>query len=89
MGTPANFTGGYDSRGRLVRPSAKLTFLVGAIVLTTTATGWAQVESNRVLQTPVSKPEPVKPGEQPPLFTVNDNTVGYRYLKADSGQSGA
>jgi hypothetical protein len=63
-----------------VKTTAKLAFLVCAIALTTTVSATAQVEANRVLQTPLPKPEPVKPGEQPPLFTVNDNTLGYRYL---------
>ena len=63
-----------------MRTSARLALLVCAIVLTTTASGWAQVDANRVVNTPLPAPESLKPGEKPPLFIVNDNTVGYRYL---------
>jgi hypothetical protein len=63
----------------VVKTGAKRTFLVCATVLTTTVSAWAQVEANRVVQTPLPAPEPVRPGEPQPLFTVNDNTLGYRY----------
>ena len=62
-----------------MKTTVKPTFLVCAIALTTTLSARAQVESNRVVSTPPPAPEPLKPGEKPPLFIVNDNTVGYRY----------
>ena len=42
---------------------------------------WAQVQ-NRILTTPqtAAKPKPLKPGETPPLFIVNDNIVSYLYV---------
>jgi hypothetical protein len=64
-----------------VRTTAKLTFLVCAVALTTTVSAWAQpVAVDRVINTPRPAPEPVRPGEPTPLFTVNDNILGYRYL---------
>jgi hypothetical protein len=64
-----------------MKTTVKLTFLVGAITLTTTVSGWAQVQ-NRILTTPqtAAKPQPVKPGETPSLIIVNDNIVSYLYV---------
>ncbi|MBV8320659.1 MAG: hypothetical protein JO049_08295, partial [Hyphomicrobiales bacterium] len=63
-----------------MKAPAKLIFLVGAIALTTTVSAWAQVEVNPVLRAPQPAPEAVKPGQPTPLFTANDNTLGYQYL---------
>src|SRR5690242_19082344 len=66
--------------GGVMKATAKLIFLVGAIALTTTVSAWAQTQE-RILITPLPavKPKPVKPGEPPPLFTVNENTLSYIY----------
>jgi hypothetical protein len=62
-----------------VKTLVKLTFVVCAIALMMPVAARAQVDANRVLSTPIPAPETLKPGEKPPLFIVNDNTLGYRY----------
>ncbi len=77
--TTENNTGGLDSGGRVVKALVKLTLLVCAIALMMPLAARAQVDANRVLSPPTVAPEAPKPGEKPPLFIVNDNTLGYRY----------
>jgi hypothetical protein len=63
-----------------MKATARLTFLVAAIAITTTGSAWAQVPDRftDVEAPPAAKP--VKPKEPPPVFIVNDNIVGYYYL---------
>ncbi len=64
-----------------MKATVKLTFLVGAIAVITTVNAWAQVQERELDRPPSAvTSQPAKPGQAPPLFTVNDNIVGYYYL---------
>ena len=56
-----------------MRATAKLTFLVAVMAMTVNA--WAQTRDRSVdAQAPAEKPGTP---ERPPVFTVNNNIVGY------------
>jgi hypothetical protein len=61
-----------------MRATAKLAFLVAVMAMTASVNAWAQTRDRSVdAQAPAEKP--VTP-ELPPVFTVNNNIVGYYYL---------
>ena len=63
---------------RVMRATAKLTLLVAVMAMTASLNAWAQTRDRSVdAQAPAEKP--VTP-ELAPVFTVNNNIVGYYYL---------
>jgi hypothetical protein len=68
-----------------VMSRVKLTFLIAVLVVTATVNARAQIADRLVDSEPPpdkpAQPLPTKsPKEPPPLFTVNDNIIGYYYV---------
>jgi len=62
----------------VMRATAKLSFLVAVMAMTASVNAWTQTHDRSVdAKAPVEKPGTP---ELPPVFTVNNNIVGYYYL---------
>ena len=61
-----------------MRATAKLTFLVAVMAMTTSVTAWAQTR-DRSVDAGAPAEKSATP-QLPPVFAVNNNTVGYYYL---------